>query len=152
MRMYDHESGNNLLNLVFTLMEFLVSTILVYLVAVSFGAYLIEDFLATLIFSIFLSLISVMPFLIMIKHKSPIELLERLLFRQEYKTNIEQALSRVSRGSIIGAWFGALVIPLDWDKWWQKWPISCIIGAVVGILVSLLINLIKLKKKVKLDS
>jgi hypothetical protein len=35
-------------------------------------------------------------------------------------------------GASLGAWCGAMVIPLDWDRPWQKWPIPCVAGAVVG--------------------
>jgi phosphatidylinositol glycan class F len=33
---------------------------------------------------------------------------------------------------LVGAWLGAVVIPLDWERPWQQWPISCVLGAVVG--------------------
>jgi hypothetical protein len=35
-------------------------------------------------------------------------------------------------GASLGAWCGAMVIPLDWDRPWQKWPIPCVAGAVAG--------------------
>jgi phosphatidylinositol glycan class F len=25
-------------------------------------------------------------------------------------------------GAVVGAWAGAVPIPLDWDREWQKWP------------------------------
>ena len=28
-------------------------------------------------------------------------------------------------GASLGAWCGAMVIPLDWDRPWQKWPVPC---------------------------
>uniref|UniRef100_A0A671SJP3 Phosphatidylinositol-glycan biosynthesis class F protein-like n=1 Tax=Sinocyclocheilus anshuiensis TaxID=1608454 RepID=A0A671SJP3_9TELE len=40
--------------------------------------------------------------------------------------------------SVIGAWLGALPIPLDWDRPWQIWPISCTLGATTGFLTGLL--------------
>lgn len=49
-----------------------------------------------------------------------------------------------SMGTILGGWFGAFPIPLDWDRPWQVWPISCTIGAIMGyflgIIISMLIN------------
>ncbi|VDM11943.1 unnamed protein product [Wuchereria bancrofti] len=39
---------------------------------------------------------------------------------------------QLSLGGLFGAWFGAFVIPFDWDRWWQRWPIPCVLGAVVG--------------------
>ena len=41
-------------------------------------------------------------------------------------------LSRNALGAVVGAWFGAFPIPLDWDRPWQAWPITCVIGAVIG--------------------
>jgi phosphatidylinositol glycan class F len=34
-------------------------------------------------------------------------------------------------GGIIGAWLGAVPIPLDWDREWQKWPVT-IVGGIFG--------------------
>uniref|UniRef100_A0A8C7A078 Phosphatidylinositol glycan anchor biosynthesis class F n=1 Tax=Nothoprocta perdicaria TaxID=30464 RepID=A0A8C7A078_NOTPE len=41
--------------------------------------------------------------------------------------------------SVLGAWFGAFPIPLDWDRPWQVWPISCSLGATFGYLAGLII-------------
>jgi hypothetical protein len=35
-------------------------------------------------------------------------------------------------GASLGAWCGAMVIPLDWDRAWQRWPTSCARGATCG--------------------
>ena len=35
---------------------------------------------------------------------------------------------------------GALVIPLDWDRWWQEWPIPSCFGALIGFLIGALIS------------
>lgn len=37
-----------------------------------------------------------------------------------------------SVGTIVGAWLGAVPIPLDWDREWQKWPVTVLMGAVGG--------------------
>jgi phosphatidylinositol glycan class F len=34
--------------------------------------------------------------------------------------------------ALSGAWIGAIVLPLDWDREWQAWPISCVISTYVG--------------------
>jgi len=34
--------------------------------------------------------------------------------------------------SLVGAWLGAVPLPLDWDRPWQAWPITCCLGAVAG--------------------
>jgi phosphatidylinositol glycan class F len=41
-------------------------------------------------------------------------------------------------GALLGAWLGAFVIPLDWDRWWQRYPIPCAFGSTFGFLAGLL--------------
>ena len=40
-----------------------------------------------------------------------------------------------SIGCVVGAWIGAVPIPLDWDREWQKWPVTIVVGAYVGFVV-----------------
>ncbi|TQB73810.1 Glycosylphosphatidylinositol (GPI) anchor assembly protein [Monascus purpureus] len=35
-------------------------------------------------------------------------------------------------GSCLGAWLGAIPIPLDWDRPWQAFPITIVTGAYIG--------------------
>ncbi|KAL5355266.1 GPI biosynthesis protein Pig-F [Aspergillus floccosus] len=35
-------------------------------------------------------------------------------------------------GTCVGAWLGAIPIPLDWDRPWQAFPITILTGAYVG--------------------
>ncbi|KAL2222448.1 phosphoethanolamine transferase [Thermoascus aurantiacus ATCC 26904] len=42
-------------------------------------------------------------------------------------------------GCGVGAWFGAIPIPLDWDRPWQAFPITIITGAYIGYAVGSLI-------------
>lgn len=35
-------------------------------------------------------------------------------------------------GALLGAWLGAIPIPLDWDREWQKWPITIVCGLYAG--------------------
>lgn len=38
-------------------------------------------------------------------------------------------------GTLMGAWLGAVPIPLDWDREWQKWPVTIVTGAYIGFAV-----------------
>ena len=38
-------------------------------------------------------------------------------------------------GCFLGAWVGAVPIPLDWDREWQKWPVTIVTGAYAGYVV-----------------
>ncbi|CAN4086489.1 unnamed protein product [Withania somnifera] len=42
-----------------------------------------------------------------------------------------------ARGAVIGAWFGAWPMPLDWESPWQEWPIYVTYGAIAGYLMGL---------------
>jgi len=35
-------------------------------------------------------------------------------------------------GGCLGAWVGAVPIPLDWDREWQRWPVTIVTGAFLG--------------------
>ena len=38
-------------------------------------------------------------------------------------------------GAVLGAWLGAVPIPLDWDREWQKWPVTILVGMYAGSLL-----------------
>ena len=38
-------------------------------------------------------------------------------------------------GCVVGAWLGAVPIPLDWDRDWQKWPVTIVTGVYIGFVV-----------------
>ncbi|ORY17092.1 GPI biosynthesis protein Pig-F [Clohesyomyces aquaticus] len=55
-------------------------------------------------------------------------------------------------GSVLGAWLGAVPIPLDWDREWQKWPVTIVTGAYIGFAVGKLVGGTLLKgKKIKFE-
>ncbi|KAJ5654717.1 Glycosylphosphatidylinositol anchor biosynthesis protein 11 [Penicillium lividum] len=43
-------------------------------------------------------------------------------------------------GTGLGAWFGAIPIPLDWDRPWQAFPITILVGAYIGYALGALIS------------
>ncbi|KAH8202256.1 hypothetical protein TruAng_003533 [Truncatella angustata] len=43
-------------------------------------------------------------------------------------------------GGCLGAWLGAVPIPLDWDREWQKWPITILVGVYAGYVLGKLIG------------
>ncbi|KAJ5219424.1 uncharacterized protein N7498_001523 [Penicillium cinerascens] len=43
-------------------------------------------------------------------------------------------------GTGLGAWFGAIPIPLDWDRPWQAFPITILVGAYIGYALGSLIS------------
>ncbi|CAG8506653.1 35474_t:CDS:2 [Gigaspora margarita] len=53
----------------------------------------------------------------------------------------EKLIYYTTVATVVGAWLGAIVIPLDWDRPWQVWPIPCVIGGFVGHIVGSIISL-----------
>ncbi|GER45890.1 glycosylphosphatidylinositol anchor biosynthesis protein 11 [Striga asiatica] len=45
-----------------------------------------------------------------------------------------------AHGAVIGAWFGAWPMPLDWERPWQEWPICVTYGAVFGYSIGLVVS------------
>ncbi|OTB09050.1 hypothetical protein M426DRAFT_316343 [Hypoxylon sp. CI-4A] len=43
-------------------------------------------------------------------------------------------------GACLGAWLGAVPIPLDWDREWQKWPVTILCGIYAGYLAGKLLG------------
>ncbi|KAI0438853.1 GPI biosynthesis protein family Pig-F-domain-containing protein [Xylaria telfairii] len=43
-------------------------------------------------------------------------------------------------GAAVGAWVGAVPIPLDWDREWQKWPVTILCGIYAGYSLGKLIG------------
>ena len=55
-------------------------------------------------------------------------------------------------GCFLGAWLGAVPIPLDWDREWQKWPVTIVTGAYIGYMVGKLAGGFLFKgKRIELD-
>ncbi|KAJ0436458.1 putative GPI biosynthesis protein Pig-F [Helianthus annuus] len=52
--------------------------------------------------------------------------------------SIDYMICMPAYGAVIGAWFGAWPMPLDWERTWQEWPICVTYGAIIGYLVGLL--------------
>ncbi|XP_031261787.1 phosphatidylinositol-glycan biosynthesis class F protein-like [Pistacia vera] len=44
-------------------------------------------------------------------------------------------------GAVIGAWFGAWPMPLDWERPWQEWPICVSYGALAEYLIGMVASL-----------
>ncbi|OQD73116.1 hypothetical protein PENDEC_c017G03263 [Penicillium decumbens] len=43
-------------------------------------------------------------------------------------------------GTGLGAWFGAIPVPLDWDRPWQAFPITILTGAYIGYALGSLVS------------
>ncbi|KAJ3681991.1 hypothetical protein LUZ60_014564 [Juncus effusus] len=54
---------------------------------------------------------------------------------------VDYMVSVPAHGAVLGAWFGAFPMPLDWERQWQEWPICVTYGAIFGYLIGLFISL-----------
>lgn len=43
-------------------------------------------------------------------------------------------------GVFVGAWLGAVPIPLDWDREWQRWPVTVLSGGYGGYVVGKIVG------------
>nr|AFK47377.1 unknown [Lotus japonicus] len=54
---------------------------------------------------------------------------------------VEYLICLPAHGAVIGGWFGAWPMPLDWERPWQEWPISVSYGTLAGYMVALVASL-----------
>ncbi|TKY73088.1 Phosphatidylinositol-glycan biosynthesis class F protein [Spatholobus suberectus] len=66
---------------------------------------------------------------------------QRIFAQTKPNRSIEYLICLPAHGAVIGAWFGAWPMPLDWERPWQEWPISVSYGTIAGYLVALVASL-----------
>lgn len=110
--------------------------LLILYVTVCFGAPVTTDYVETLGFTLLVAALTILPSILM--YGPDLEKLRKVTFQTELLETdiIGHILFQNALGTIIGAWFGAFPIPLDWDRPWQAWPITCCLGACAGHSVS----------------
>lgn len=115
-------------------MLLVTSVIAFYVIAVLFGAPLYSAQEETFMFSVLLTVLAVLPLLLNLGLDTTTSV---LLSATALEKDVLCAILTVgTRCVLFGAWLGAVLIPLDWDRPWQVWPVPCSIGAIIGYLVS----------------
>ncbi|KAI1875332.1 hypothetical protein JX265_004390 [Neoarthrinium moseri] len=100
-----------------------------HLIFVLFGAPLLTHLPNTFLCSLHLSLLGLFPLFYThgVTKNSWLEILgARAPFDETFGGLV---------GGCLGAWLGAVPIPLDWDREWQKWPITILCGVYAGYVV-----------------
>jgi phosphatidylinositol glycan class F len=127
-----------------------------YLVSILMGAPLLTDVIRTFLFSIYIVLIGFTP--IIISLKGNLKEIYDFIFQNEFYLIRSDSkkfffMKNLVWTTIIGAWLGAIPIPLDWDRWWQRWPITCIVSSTIGAGISIIISYswLWIRKKQKID-
>lgn len=112
---------------------------LTYVISVLMGAPLFTDVLRTVGFSIYLVIIGFTP--IILSSKGNLQEIYDFVMRNDVHSIKQRFFMRnLVWGTIIGAWLGAIPIPLDWDRWWQRWPITCLVSSTIGAVLSIVIS------------
>ncbi|KAA8542010.1 hypothetical protein F0562_023162 [Nyssa sinensis] len=104
--------------------------------AIALGAPVgIQYFLRTLNWSLLMSLLTFVPAATVFG--SSWTDWRRLFAHSKPIGSIDYMICLPAHGAVIGAWFGAWPMPLDWERPWQEWPISVSYGAMAGYLVAM---------------
>lgn len=126
-------------NPIFWTFQFVVSSVLAlgiaYFFSILFGAPLITKQEQTFVFSLLLTAVIITPTAIQLG-SNILPLLLTDCLETEITSTIEVYERDNFRGTILGAFIGAAIIPLDWETEWQHWPIPCSIGLIGGHLLA----------------
>ncbi|KMZ74690.1 hypothetical protein ZOSMA_123G00380 [Zostera marina] len=79
---------------------------------------------------------------------------QRLVQYSKMTGRLDYMLSFPAYGAIVGGWFGAFPMPLDWERAWQEWPICVTYGVIAGYFLGILISLVlpvARKSSIKID-
>ncbi|KAI7883308.1 hypothetical protein K492DRAFT_205459 [Lichtheimia hyalospora FSU 10163] len=98
---------------------------------VLFGASLIEKFNHTLAFATYLAIIAFIPSFTALA-PSDTSIWIKTFVQHSPSTSAEIFAYSQTVCTLSGAWIGAIVLPLDWERDWQAWPISCVISTYLG--------------------
>lgn len=111
------------------MLTFFLSVPLLYIVVILFGAPLVSHLPHTGLLALHLALLTT-PHLFYV-HGLDTPTWLRLASLQQPVDEV----SGLSLGAFVGAWVGAIPIPLDWDREWQKWPVTIICGMYAGAVL-----------------
>ena len=111
-------------------------TLFFHVWAVLFGAPATELVWRTVLWSAMLSSLTALPAACALG--SSLEQWRRLFVEGRHHSTYEAELKMCTWGAVLGAWLGAIPMPLDWDRAWQAWPLTCVYGVLGGHTLGLL--------------
>lgn len=127
---------------IFKCLLLILSTVTIYyVIAVLFGAEIFEKSEETLMLSIIVASLTVVPSCLNLGAEQTISF---LVGKYTSSNPISDMIMQSILLTFFGTWLGAITIPLDWERPWQKWPIPCYLGALLGNIVACILTLIKL--------
>ena len=126
-----------------------VGSITLHFLAVLMGAPVFDKTFETFQFSFLVTVCGIFPSLCCLGLNK--KAWSQVHFLHKYNDELEFLSGTLAMTTIIGAWLGAFVIPLDWDRPWQIWPRSCVISSIAGYFLGLIISTVRLHfRKTKL--
>ncbi|KAI6904386.1 hypothetical protein KC318_g7705 [Hortaea werneckii] len=111
-----------------------LSAPLFFLLAILFGAPLTSHLLHTLFLALHLALLTTPQLYYAHGLEAP-----KWLQLVSLQLPVDEVLG-MSLGACVGAWVGAIPIPLDWDREWQKWPVTVVVGMYGGAVLGKLLG------------
>ncbi|KAL1929564.1 hypothetical protein VTP01DRAFT_1702 [Rhizomucor pusillus] len=126
-----------LISLGYALLFTVVSSAVLHGFIVLFGASLLDKFNHTLAFATYLAILTVVPCFTVLAPAEP-AIWSKVFLQHSPNTATEIFAYSQAICTLSGAWIGAIVLPLDWERDWQVWPISCIISTYLGNAVGVI--------------
>jgi phosphatidylinositol glycan class F len=124
------EGGSNVyVAVLLSLLLSLSITPFLHIVMMLFGAPVLTHLQHTLLCASHLSILTLFP-LFYVHGVDPASWLAVAGFRAPFDETFGGFV-----GGVVGAWLGAVPIPLDWDREWQKWPVTVLCGIYIGYLL-----------------
>lgn len=121
-----------------------VMVLIFHVAAILFGAPFLSEQYETLCFATLMMVLTVLPVCLYLDSDNVYTLFSSLLDFDGNKLQ-EYFLMNI-RFTVFGAWLGAVVIPLDWNRPYQDWPIPCCYGAILGCFIGNLFSVLQFMK------
>ncbi|GAA5892763.1 hypothetical protein JCM8208_004083 [Rhodotorula glutinis] len=123
-----------------------LGTLAIHACTVLLGAPLTTNLPSTYLFSLLVSILAILPLAIALplSDTSARFVWLRLASTFTPTDDLELALFAPALGTLVGAWLGAVPIPLDWDRPWQQWPTTPVLGALAGHALGSLVALARI--------
>ncbi|CAG2114148.1 unnamed protein product [Medioppia subpectinata] len=110
-------------NIISTIVSILKSIGVYYVLVVLLGAPILSQKLNTLYLSVLLTSLTTIPILVYCKHNNIQNLMNNLNYLR-IEAKAENVIVKTSVLTVMGSWFGAFPLALDWMQPWQEWPVS----------------------------
>ncbi|KAI5994531.1 GPI biosynthesis protein family Pig-F-domain-containing protein [Pisolithus marmoratus] len=122
----------------------LFATLVAHVVIILFGAPLSSHHLETGLLALTIAVLTAFIPAFVFRHPSLASDTPALVNRLNWirlfaefspRNSVERIVVYPAVGTVVGAWVGAVPIPLDWDRPWQAWPLTPLYGSLAGYII-----------------